>query len=91
MGFDDLPMGEVISYERFLFYLNQGREIEFVYNGIEYFISHTLEGRDVWIGQTKISEYIGELHEEIIENTKIDGVMLVDLIKQNQITINTVF
>ena len=38
-NFDDVPSGESISYEHLLFYLEQGREIEFVYQEKEYFIS----------------------------------------------------
>ncbi|KAB2336593.1 hypothetical protein F7731_09510 [Cytobacillus depressus] len=89
--FDDVPMGEGISYEHFLFYLEQGREIEFVYKGKEYFISRSLEGRSVWDGQTKVGECFGEFHQDIVNTTKIDGVTLADLIKQNKIKITTVF
>ena len=44
-NFDDVPSGESISYEHLLFYLEQGREIEFVYQEKEYFISNSSQGR----------------------------------------------
>ncbi|WP_035179636.1 hypothetical protein [Alkalihalobacterium bogoriense] len=90
-NFDDVSMGEVISYEHFLFYLEQGREIEFVYKGKEYFISRSVEGRAVWEGRIKVAECYGESHQDIINITKIDGVTLAKLIKQNKIEIITVF
>lgn len=89
--FDDVPAGESISYEHFSFYLEQGREIEFVYQEKEYFISHTLEGRAVWIGQKRVSEYFGDLNQDIIDYVKIDGITLAELIKGKKIKITTVF
>lgn len=89
--FDDVPAGESISYEHFLFYLEQGREIEFVYQKKEYFISHSLEGRAVWIGQKRVSEYFDDFTQYIIDYVKIDGITLADLIKRKEIKIITVF
>ncbi|SIT91176.1 hypothetical protein [Edaphobacillus lindanitolerans] len=90
-GFEDVPFGKSISYEHFLFYLEQGREIEFVYQAKEYFISRSLEGRAVWDGKTKLGECSGESHQDIVHIIRIDGVSLTDLINQNQIKISTVF
>ena len=90
-NFDDVPAGKSISYEHLLFYLEQGREIEFVYQKKEYFISYSTEGRALWTGQTRISEYFGDRHKDIVNCTKIDGIALVDLFKQNKIKITTIF
>jgi len=79
------------SYEHLLFYLEQGREIEFVIQGKEYFISYTPEGRAVWTGETRISEYFGERHKDIVNCTKIDGIFLADLFKQKKARITTIF
>lgn len=87
---DDVPAGESISYEQLLFYLEQGREIEFVYEEKEYFISNSSGGRALWIGQTRISGYFGETYRDIV-NFKIDGLSLVNLFKQNKIKITTIF
>ena len=89
-NFDDVPAGESISYEHLLFYLEQGREIEFVYQEKEYFISNSSEGRAMWTGQTRISEYFGERHKDIVD-FKIDGITLVDLFKRNKVKITTIF
>ncbi len=89
--FNDVPAGESISYEHFLFYLEQGREVEFVYQEKEYFISHTLEGRAVWMDQEVVSEHFGDLNQDIIDDVKIDGITLADLIKRKEIKITTVF
>lgn len=90
-NFDNLPVGETISNEQFLFFLKQGREIEFNYDGKEYFISNTREGRTFWAGQTKICELYDEQPTEILTYIKIDGKTLKDLIEQNQIKIITIF
>lgn len=89
--FDDVPTGESISYEHFLFYLEQGREIEFVYHEKEYFISHTSKGRAVWMGQKMVSENFDNHNQYIIDHVKIDGTTLAELIKKKEIKITTVF
>ncbi|PIC97816.1 hypothetical protein [Sporosarcina sp. P29] len=89
--FDDVTADESISDEHFVFYLEQGREIEFVYQKQEYFISHSLEGRAMWIGQKRVSEYFNDLNQYIIDYVKIDGITLADLIKRKEIKITTVF
>lgn len=37
----DVRAGSSIGVEQLMFYLKQGREIEFMYKGEEYFISHS--------------------------------------------------
>lgn len=71
--------------------MEQGREIEFVYREKEYFISHTSEGRAVWMGRKMVSEYFGDLDQDIINHVKIDGITLAELIKGKEIKITTVF
>ncbi|KHF38212.1 hypothetical protein [Halalkalibacter okhensis] len=90
-NFDDVSAGESMNYEHLMFYLEQGREIEFVYQGKEYFISNTSEGRAVWAGQTRISEYFGERHIDVVRFTKLDGIPLADLFQQNKTKITTIF
>ncbi|MFB7159799.1 hypothetical protein [Lysinibacillus sp. NPDC056232] len=90
-NFKDLPAGKSISYQHLLFYLEQGREIEFVYKEKEYFISHSLEGRTVWNGQKRISEHFRDNDVSLLESTKIEGRTLADLLKQNEIKITAIF
>lgn len=90
-NFDDVPAGESISYEHLLFYLEQGREVEFVYQGKDYLISNNPEGRVVWTGQTRIGKYFGKGHKDILSFTKIDGISLADLFKQKKAKITTIF
>lgn len=90
-NFDDVPTGESISCEHLLFYLEQGREIEFVYQEKEYFISYSSEGRALWTGQKRLSEYFSECHKDVVNFTKIDGITLVDLFQQNKVKITTIF
>lgn len=44
----------------------------------------------MWTGQTRISEYFGERHKDIVD-FKIDGITLVDLFKRNKVKITTIF
>ena len=89
--FGDVPTGENISYKELLFYLEQGREIEFVYQEKEYFISNSSEGRALWIGRTRISKFFTEREKDIAEFTKINGITLADLFKQNKVRVATIF
>lgn len=67
--------GENISYEHLMFHLEQGREIEFVYQEIEYFICNCLEGRAFWIGKTRVSAYFDEWNKDLV-NFKLDEITL---------------
>lgn len=90
-NFEDIPAGKEISYEHLLFYLEQGREIEFVYKGKEYFISNSSEGRALWTGKLKLSENFSEDNTSLVQSVKIEEVTLADLLKQGKIKISTVF
>lgn len=88
---DNLSVGETISYEQFLFFLRQGREVEFNYCGKEYFISNTRKGRTFWTGQTKICELNDKQPTKILTYINIDGKTLKDLVEQNEIRIITIY
>lgn len=90
-NFEDVPAGESIGYQQLLFYLEQGREIEFIYMDKEFFISKSPKGRAIWNGQTMVSENFTEDYISLLELTKLEGIPLSDLFKQNKIVINTVF
>ncbi|KIL53483.1 hypothetical protein KP77_04590 [Jeotgalibacillus alimentarius] len=89
--FEDLPAGSRISYDQFLFYLKQGREIEFDYQGATYFISHYAEGRALWVGELQLSDYFSVSDLSFLASAKIDDIPLSELLLQNKITINSVF
>lgn len=89
--FSDVPSGKSISYEQFIIYLEQGREIEFVYDGKEYFISHSQEGRALWYGKTRLSDYFSQSDIGGINFIKIDGINIMDLFKQRKVEIQTIF
>jgi len=92
-NFEDVPAGGKISYQHLLFYLEQGREVEFLYQEKEYFISYSSEGRAVWRDQTRLSLYFGHRHKELVDTVKIDGVTLKQLFqdKKNKVEITTIF
>lgn len=87
----DGTSGRHISYEQFLIYLEQGREIEFVYDGKEYFISHSQEGRALWYKKTRLSNYFSNNDTNEISFIKIDGINIMDLFKQGKVEIQTIF
>lgn len=92
-NFEDVPAGESISYEHLLFYLEQGREVEFLYQEKEYFISNSSEGRAIWTEQTRLSEYFGNRHKEFVDTVKVNGITLKELFqnKKNKVKITTIF
>lgn len=91
--FDDVPAGQSISYEHLMFYLEEGREIEFIYQGKEYFISNSSEGRAIWMGKTRVSEYYGTKNKEFTEAAKINGLTLKQLFQdeKNEVEVTAVF
>ncbi|ADC52347.1 hypothetical protein BpOF4_21759 (plasmid) [Alkalihalophilus pseudofirmus OF4] len=91
VNFGDVPAGKSISYQQLLYYLEQGREIEFTYKGKEYLISNSSEGRAIWSGQTLVSNSSSDDSISLIQSTKIEGIPLIDLFKQGLIKITTVF
>lgn len=92
MDIHDNSVSSVISYERLLAFLNEGREIEFVYKDKEYFISNSSkEGRALWCGKTRLSEYFGVKDINKLDDIKINGDSIADLIKNKKIKIQTIF
>ncbi|WP_017471966.1 hypothetical protein [Amphibacillus jilinensis] len=90
-NFDELPTGEIISYEHFLYQLDTGREIEFSYNNQEYFIAHDKKGRVLWKGKNRLSEYYDDKNETFLSSVQIEGVTLKELINKKLLRISTVF
>ncbi|MGD6804465.1 hypothetical protein FZC79_21960 [Rossellomorea vietnamensis] len=68
--FRDVPAGGTISFQHLLIYLEQGREIEFIYMDKEYFISNTNEGRALWNGDNKMSDYFNKEDLYFTESVK---------------------
>ncbi|TYR74403.1 hypothetical protein FZC79_15080 [Rossellomorea vietnamensis] len=89
--FHDVPAGGTIIFQHLLIYLEQGREIEFVYKDKEYFISNTNEGRALWIGDNKMSDGFNKDNLSFTESVKVDGIALAAIFKQSQAAISTVF
>ncbi|MCM2675533.1 hypothetical protein [Alkalicoccobacillus plakortidis] len=89
--FDDVPAGGTISDEHLLYYLKQGREIEFMYNKIEYFICHSVEGRAVWSGTVRLTDHYDDRNEEFINTATIEGVTVAEIFKNKQAEITTIF
>ncbi|MEA3318587.1 MAG: hypothetical protein U9Q88_01075 [Bacillota bacterium] len=90
-GFADVPAGKIISYEHFIYYLEQGREIEFTYKEQLYFIDNARKGRALWRGHTQLSEYSTGGNHVLLESTKINGDSLAALIKNKKLIISTIF
>ncbi|GLC88469.1 hypothetical protein [Lysinibacillus piscis] len=80
----------LISYEQLLKYLKQGREIEFIYNGTEYFISHDKKGRTLWCNKTQLSDYYQD-DISTVNFIKIEGTSIANLFKQQLVKIQTIF
>lgn len=74
------------NVDRMLFFIKNGREIEFLYKNKEYFMGYTGE-----LGRALIDssgELIGNAfnddHESFFYNAKIDGKTLYDIFKDNE-------
>lgn len=92
-NYDSEPINHNINYEKFLFYLKQGREIEFIYKDKEYFLSNSKEGRALWCGQTMLSEYFNAEDLNKLNHIKIDNYSIIELFQnfENEIKIQTIF
>ncbi|MFK3938647.1 hypothetical protein ACI2JA_14200 [Alkalihalobacillus sp. NPDC078783] len=88
---DNLKLNDRISYDHLLYLLDQGREIEFTYNGVEYFIAHMKEGRVLWHQKHQLSDYYADRNEAFVEETKIDQISLADIFRQKKAEIGTIF
>lgn len=88
---DNLKQNENISYDHLMFLLHQGREIDFTYNGVDYFIAHVKEGRVLWHQEHQLSDYYDERNEAFVEETKINQVSLADIFRQRKAMIVTIW
>lgn len=70
--------------------LIHGREIEFQYNGYEYFIGNYIEGRSIFKdNKHECKDYLDV--DEFLEKASINGVLLKDIINSKDLTIKTIF
>ncbi|RPJ93920.1 hypothetical protein CW357_18150 [Rummeliibacillus sp. TYF005] len=85
-NFIDLSDSNEVNYEVLIFFLKQGREIEFTYNGKEYFIPNHKEGRVLLNEEgdnlNNLNPYIKNPEEFVIKAT-INGLTLKEIF-QNQ-------
>ncbi|WP_128755896.1 hypothetical protein [Bacillus sp. LL01] len=87
----NVPEGDTISYDQFVYYLEQGREIEFIYKDQLYFIDNAKKGRALWRGQTQLSDYSVGDGGTLLGSFKINRDSLGDLIKNKKLRISTIF
>lgn len=82
-----------MDYSRLIYYLKQGREIEFFYDEKEYFIPNYEKGRVILNEEGENLNHYIEDPEEFAEKAKINGLTLKDIF-QNQsdkLEIGTIF
>lgn len=90
-------LDDPFSYELLVFYLKQGSEIEFKYDGEEYFISHESKGRAVWQDKKRLSDFfhINSDDEEqltlLLNTTKIKNKSLKTIFQNHEAFIGTIF
>lgn len=75
---------------KFKEWLMQGREIEFLYNGDEYFIGNYEEGRAIFKGKEMKCEYYLE-DDKFLSEADIDGRKLKDILIREDLKIITIF
>ncbi len=80
----------IITIEQFKKWLDTGREIEFTYDGLEYFIGNYEEGRAIFQLNTIKTPYY-EDSSEFLEKASINGKGIKEIILNNQIQIITIF
>lgn len=96
--FDDAPAGAPLNIDHLIFYLKQGREIEFIYNEKEYFISNEKKGRAVWKEKDRITNYFevnptDEFNtlKELLDTINVDGKSLKKIFEDNEGLAQTIF
>ncbi|MFL2106572.1 hypothetical protein [Mycobacteroides abscessus] len=91
-NFTDIPAGTPLDFDQLIFYLEQGREIEFTYEGVEYFISNSKkEGRALWSGNQKLSANFTTFNLEVLKNIKLQDKSLDDIFKTHKGFVQAVF
>ncbi|TDM15328.1 hypothetical protein [Macrococcus bovicus] len=89
--FQDVPAGYPIEYNHFLYYLETGREVEFLYDNQIYFISNQGEGRTLWHDGKQISKFFKD-NQIFINEVKIDDLSLREIFSDTSLhKIETVF
>lgn len=78
------------SLEQLLFYVKQGREIEFMFEGKEYFISNEQKGRTVWSGKSRLCDYYPDEQIDSLLAVHLDGTPIQDIFHSLQGFIQTV-
>lgn len=76
------------SFEEFIEDINMGREIEFVYNNIMYFITYNKKGWLLINSVDKKNQCFANSNE-LLQNAKIDNYNLIEL--WDKIKIDTVY
>lgn len=83
------------NYNLLVFYLKQGREIEFKYNGEDYFISHGPEGRALWQEKEQLSDFFNIDDDEnlivILNRIEIKNKSLINIFQNNEASFGTIF
>lgn len=87
----DVRAGSSIGVEQLMFYLEQGREIEFMYKGEEYFIAHSKEGRSLWKGNQRISADFESTQLTDFIDVSIHNRSIKDVFASKQRLIQTIF
>jgi len=89
--FQDGPSGSAISLKHLVFYLKQGREIEFRFEGKEYFISNEQKGRTVWSGKSRLCDSYSDEQIDSLLAVRLDGTSIQDIFHSLQGSIQTIF
>lgn len=90
--FINVPEGTPLDLDQLIFYLEQGREIEFTYEGVEYFISNSKkEGRALWCGNQKLSVNFTTFNSSLLKNIKLQDNNLYDIFKTHKGLVQTIF
>ncbi|ULG71234.1 hypothetical protein [Macrococcus brunensis] len=82
--------GATVSFEHFLHLLYQGREIEFVVDGKEYFIGNFPDGR-ILCGEDCEEERFYNNHMKMLKEVEIDGQTLENIFKKRDYVFGTIF
>lgn len=83
--YDDFPADDKLEWNHVLAYVESGREIEFEYQGNEYFMSYSGdEGRQLLSNSQEISKSFGDDHTNFFYQAKIGDKTLYDIFKNKE-------
>lgn len=80
----------IVTIEQFKKWLDTGREIEFNYEGLEYFIGNYEEGRAIFQLNAIKTPYYKDSNE-FLEKAFINNKCIKEIILNNQLKIITIF